>query len=774
MNNSDELTKKREEKISQFLNDLRCTIDCFKLDELESILANITEDNFFESASRIEALKLHVPGKINFLSREIIKAYRDSPLKINLFSNLVQQGIFGDGMEESFVHCLETDIKSFNDPLSRRFNVNVPTKQSISRVSFVNTPINLLNPLIINPAPTVLTKSLSLFEEAVECIKKDDACSMIKILSEPTYDLEINARCNYESKLYNLVEVSCFYGSIKCFRYLVQNTQQAFINECITPAVIGGNYEIIEILEQSKVSANRDTIKTAIQYHKIDIFDWLLERFDSDYDSYYLSGLFSLCVKSKFHHGLKTINMVDPTKVFVSAVESMNILIIRLCLTYFLEMEAENYMKIAITNKRTSVMKMLLESVNLPEEERTLSKYYTVLRREQLLDPFLESPNVIIGNVINIVCEEHDLGLIRKVADHINTDLNYVHIRRTPLCSACLNDKYDVVKLLLEYQEVDVNGTDKLNPLSIAAEKGNIDIAKLLLMNPRINVNGTEKVNPLAIAVRKGNVEFVKLLLKEPNINLNGMKGNNPLNIAITSSNNGEAKNKKIVALLLEKPNIDINQEGDDNCLSNAVKKESVYYTKLLLNQLRINVNGNNSPHPLFLACKSLSVEIFELLINHRNINPNGVKGNCPLVALAEAKRSSNNMTIPMLHKLLEHPHIDINGFEDENPLTHAIRSGNNEIVDMLISNPGIDINGRGSDIPLFAAIIANNKRVIDLLLSHPNVDVNIERDGTNAILLAHKRSKDVLNAIIAHPNFNEEEFTRVHPQIENIIKQNN
>ena len=84
------------------------------------------------------------------------------------------------------------------------------------------------------------------------------------------------------------IDYSAFCGSVKCFKYLFLE-KVPITQATLTYAVQGGNYEIIRILDQNKGYKDDcfNSMKSAIVYHRNDIFDWLLEN-SSDTEFFHL------------------------------------------------------------------------------------------------------------------------------------------------------------------------------------------------------------------------------------------------------------------------------------------------------------------------------------------------------------------------------------------------------------------------------------------------------------------------------------------------------
>lgn len=76
------------------------------------------------------------------------------------------------------------------------------------------------------------------------------------------------------------IDYSAFCGSLKCFKYLFLE-KVPISSSTFNYAVQGGNTEIIHILDQNNNELKKngsEFIKSAICYHRNDIFDWLIEN----------------------------------------------------------------------------------------------------------------------------------------------------------------------------------------------------------------------------------------------------------------------------------------------------------------------------------------------------------------------------------------------------------------------------------------------------------------------------------------------------------------
>ena len=81
-----------------------------------------------------------------------------------------------------------------------------------------------------------------------------------------------------------LIQLSAFYGSIKCFKFLYLNKASLLLNDfnedpnsIASFAISGGNIEIIRILLSEKVDFS-SALFTSVSYHRDDLFFWFIEN----------------------------------------------------------------------------------------------------------------------------------------------------------------------------------------------------------------------------------------------------------------------------------------------------------------------------------------------------------------------------------------------------------------------------------------------------------------------------------------------------------------
>ena len=102
----------------------------------------------------------------------------------------------------------------------------------------------------------------------------------------------------------------------------------------------------------------------------------------------------------------------------------------------------------------------------------------------------------------------------------------------TPLCQAVLRKHTTVLKVLVSFDNIDVNkpNANGTTPIYVASENGNSVILRLLIgPNASINIPIDEHPTPLFIAAQNGHADIVNILLEK-------REGKNQLNVVLTES----------------------------------------------------------------------------------------------------------------------------------------------------------------------------------------------------------------------------------------------
>ena len=126
-------------------------------------------------------------------------------------------------------------------------------------------------------------------------IKYDDVDSLSVLLSSKTNEiyeekLQINRfDINKVTKKVIPINFAVYYGSIKCYKYLLLNMSDkgALNSDSFYLAVAGGNNEIIHSFEHMGIKPNDKALYTAANFFRYDMFDYFILNYDLKLPSYF-------------------------------------------------------------------------------------------------------------------------------------------------------------------------------------------------------------------------------------------------------------------------------------------------------------------------------------------------------------------------------------------------------------------------------------------------------------------------------------------------------
>lgn len=167
---------------------------------------------------------------------------------------------------------------------------------------------------VIFPELPISTKFSVLPHEYIDAIIDDDDNFFIQESAKVEFD--INARYMYEKCFVTLVELMCFYGAIKCFRYIYQNYPDLNL-PYPTFALAGGNLEIFRLLEQKQVDFSKCN-SLPLLFRNDDLFTYLIHNEDEKSleftltETYSINAIFALAQRNHL------INVSDLLEILVS------------------------------------------------------------------------------------------------------------------------------------------------------------------------------------------------------------------------------------------------------------------------------------------------------------------------------------------------------------------------------------------------------------------------------------------------------------------------
>ncbi|OHT07181.1 hypothetical protein TRFO_01317 [Tritrichomonas foetus] len=122
---------------------------------------------------------------------------------------------------------------------------------------------------------------------ALVMIQNDDIEQFIQFASQTNLDINtqienifnLGMMCDFSLDLFqnlSLIECSMLFGSLQIFKYLLLN-YASISDSSLKYAIIGGNYEIIHLLENHHYIFNKECIEISIIFHQQELYEYLVQ-----------------------------------------------------------------------------------------------------------------------------------------------------------------------------------------------------------------------------------------------------------------------------------------------------------------------------------------------------------------------------------------------------------------------------------------------------------------------------------------------------------------
>ena len=292
--------------------------------------------------------------------------------------------------------------------------------------------------------------------ELQRLLRSDDADGLVTFL---VYHPTIDVRTYYPS----LIDTSCVFGSLKCFKYLLLNKCE--INECtLYETIKGGNQDIVAILFQSGYSF-KGCLETSVEYHRYELTNWIFEN-----------------------NECKPVSLPK-------------------CIQYYNFDAFLYFLKSGLSGDET--FETRLKCCLLPAIE---FGYFPLVVHLVEKGADLQEKNCFSKTPLEVACESNQLSIVKYLFDidnHKNMD-RCIQI-------ACFYGNIDIVKFILSKE----SESDKKKQIDIlfiiACEKNHFQLIPYLHEEGAdINTNqGEHKWTPLHIAARYGDIKLATYLLQK-------------------------------------------------------------------------------------------------------------------------------------------------------------------------------------------------------------------------------------------------------------------
>ena len=386
----------------------------------------------------------------------------------------------------------------------------------------------------------------------------------VLLVNEPLENLKI-PRSYFETNKYLLemqrigfsyIEYAALCGSFNVFKFLLLKNFP--IKETIAIyAVIGGNPDIIHLLEEKKIHFGDNCVNMAIMFHRNDLVDYLREKYDIPFTHIDLLKSVECFNFRCFVEILNTNPRLlflehrrKKTCVLYEAIKFGNFDVVKFAIQYIDINTCCHYTLhpfcLASSNGYFEIMEYLIKDDKVEKNQidhmgrnafhlATKSGHVEIMKILLNANLFsIESKTRNWMNALHIGAESGFIKVLEFIADNYpNADINSkTKDGSTPLHLACSNDFPDIVNFLLKRYEATINVNARNNlkqtPLHVAAKKGCINVIKILLSLKRTELNSRDNdgYTPIHLAVLCDSPSVIKPFLENEDVLVEALDNN--------------------------------------------------------------------------------------------------------------------------------------------------------------------------------------------------------------------------------------------------------
>jgi ankyrin repeat protein len=254
-------------------------------------------------------------------------------------------------------------------------------------------------------------------------------------------------------------------------------------------------------------------------------------------------------------------------------------------------------------------------------------------------------------------------------------DINRIEENETLLMTAILANRSYMVSRILDVDGLDINvqvGDHTALTLAMSDSTVDRDIVKMILEREDLDVNKPTVFPPLSRAVESIYSYTVKIILDKPNIDIrmeNTPPENRPFNVMKRTGNNDAS----IFTYLLNKGvEIDFRGDFEKKLLLNFLVNNSDNKQKInqILSRPDVDVNANFGGRKLLMmAIKTRNEKLLKTLLEHPKTDPNVIlnqEGQVPLMYLEGFSIYQLNFDHKKVQLLLDNPKTEVDAVDSK------------------------------------------------------------------------------------------------------------
>lgn len=248
------------------------------------------------------------------------------------------------------------------------------------------------------------------------------------------------------SQIINLARVSCEYGAVKCFKFLILNYEIEIDIQLLNDAIIGGNLEIIRIKLQSGVEIT--SLVSCILSHQYEVFDWAIQNNENLIDS----EIINLMIEHEFIYGLEKLpNQEIPNNIECPFIEYH---------LFRLENNVKNA-SIAVFDACTygmvDFLRFIIKRFNITDVNTIVSRESCVTEYSEIT-PLIRACEMKNLEIIKILLSVDGIDINKEgFRINYNDTLNLDGFKVTPLSELIRNDFNDGIDLFVQAGKLNKN-----------------------------------------------------------------------------------------------------------------------------------------------------------------------------------------------------------------------------------------------------------------------------------------------------------------------------
>ena len=256
---------------------------------LANLIFEITEENLTDTCAKIIHQIKENKERLNYFINLIYYSLKVRPKNTKTLSLLITFLSKKYDIKKHLIYLIQEDNAIKEKNFQRRL-LFLFVHQDILTLKDVNLEIDEKKIPLLDSLLTIEERgsiqyylkedSITEFQNYINNDSSFDFKKRIEINSE-SYLIFITHSHNIKESMKNEISMLCFtafYGSIKCFKYLLLNGCDITDN-LGNYAIAGANCDIIHYLEETQFKLD-DCFLTCIRYHRNQYIDWLMDRYD--------------------------------------------------------------------------------------------------------------------------------------------------------------------------------------------------------------------------------------------------------------------------------------------------------------------------------------------------------------------------------------------------------------------------------------------------------------------------------------------------------------